>query len=86
MMRSVRRERVRAALGALDPALGHAAPYLWNVLAIQEDPDPLAQMDAEVKHRRTLDAIKRIILRESLNQPLVVIFEDLHRIDSETQA
>ena len=83
---AVRRERVRAALGALDPALGDTAPYLWNLLAIQEDPDPLAQMDAEVKHRRTLEAIKRIILRESLNQPLVVIFEDLHWIDSETQA
>ena len=34
----------------------------------------------------TLDAIKRILLRESLNQPLIVIFEDLHWIDDETQA
>jgi class 3 adenylate cyclase/predicted ATPase len=83
---AVRREKVRAAIGALDPTLGDAAPYLWNLLAIQQDPDPLAQMDAQVKHRRSLEAIKRIILRESLNQPLVVIFEDLHWIDSETQA
>ena len=36
--------------------------------------------------RRTLEAIKRILLRESLNQPLIVIFEDLHWIDGETQA
>ena len=49
-------------------------------------PSPLAQMDPQVKRRRTLDAIKRIILRESLNQPTVIIFEDLHWIDSETQA
>jgi class 3 adenylate cyclase/tetratricopeptide (TPR) repeat protein len=48
--------------------------------------DPLAQMDAQIKKRRTLDAIKRILLRESLNQPLMVIFEDLHWIDDETQA
>ena len=41
---------------------------------------------AQVKKRRTLDAIKRILLRESLNQPLMVIFEDLHWIDDETQA
>ena len=47
--------------------------------------DPLAQMDAQIKKRRTLDAIKRILLRESLNQPLMVIFEDLHWIDDETQ-
>ena len=43
-------------------------------------------MDAQVKKRRTLDAIKRILIRESLNQPLMVIFEDLHWIDDETQA
>ncbi len=47
--------------------------------------DPLAQMDPQIQHRRTLDAIKRILLRESLNQPLMVIFEDLHWIDEQTQ-
>ena len=51
-----------------------------------EKKDPLAQMDAQIKKRRTLDAIKRILTRESLNQPLMVIFEDLHWIDDETQA
>src|SRR5207248_8730950 len=43
-------------------------------------------MDAEIKKRRTLEAIERILLRESLNQPLIVIFEDLHWIDDETEA
>jgi class 3 adenylate cyclase/predicted ATPase len=81
-----RREKIRASLTALDPALSDAAPYLWNLLAIQEEFDPLAQMDAQIKHQRTLDAIKQIILRESLNQPVVIVFEDLHWIDIETQA
>ena len=83
---ATRREKVRAALAALDPALSDALPYLFGLLGIHEGPDPLAQMDPQVKRRRTLDAIKRIILRESLKQPLVVIFEDLHWIDGETQA
>jgi class 3 adenylate cyclase len=83
---TARREKVRAALGALDPALADLLPYLWNLLAIPEDPNPLAQMDPKVKRRRTLDAIKRILLRESLEHALVVIFEDLHWIDGETQA
>src|SRR5207253_5724423 len=48
--------------------------------------DSLAQMDPQIRRRRTLEAIKRILLRESLNQPLIVIFEDLHWIDAETQA
>jgi hypothetical protein len=33
-----------------------------------------------------LDAVKRLMLRETRRQPLLVIFEDLHWIDGETQA
>ena len=61
-------------------------PYLFSLLGIVEGDDPLAQMDGQNKRRRTLDAIKRILLRESLNQPLMVIFEDLHRIDEQTRS
>jgi predicted ATPase len=43
-------------------------------------------MAPQIKRQRTLDAIKRIILSESLQQPVVVIFEDLHWIDAQTQA
>src|SRR5262249_12337938 len=35
---------------------------------------------------RTLDGIKRLLLRESQVQPLLLLFEDLHWIDAETQA
>jgi class 3 adenylate cyclase len=82
---AMRREKVRASLAGLESTLSDTWPYLWNLLSIQDEPDPLAQMDAQIKRQRTLEAFKRIILRESLNQPVVVIFEDLHWIDSETQ-
>ena len=81
-----RRAKVTARLAALDPALNDISPYLFALLGIQDTPDPLAQLDPAIKRRRTLDALKRIVLRESVNQPLVVIFEDLHWIDSQTQA
>jgi predicted ATPase/class 3 adenylate cyclase len=81
-----RREKVRNTLTALDPALADGLPYLFGLLGIVEGPDPIAQMDPTIKRQRTLDAIKRIILRESLKQPVVVIFEDLHWIDAQTQA
>jgi tetratricopeptide (TPR) repeat protein len=35
---------------------------------------------------RRFDAVKRLLLRESEVQPLVVVFEELHWIDGETQA
>jgi predicted ATPase len=83
---AARRDKVLTALTALDAGLDDALPYLFGLLGIVEGADPLAQMDPQVKRQRTLDAIKRIALRESLNQPLVVIFEDLHWIDEQTQA
>jgi len=81
----VRREKVTGRVLALDRSLEDTLPYLFALLGIVEGDDPLAQMDGQIKKRRTLEAIKRIILRESLNQPLMVIFEDLHWIDGETQ-
>jgi class 3 adenylate cyclase/predicted ATPase len=80
-----RREKVAGKVVILDRALEDTLPYLYGLLGIAEQPDPLAQMDAQVRRRRTLEAIKRILLRESLSQPLMVIFEDLHWIDDETQ-
>jgi len=84
--KAARRAKIETRISALDPALGDTLPLLYTLMGLHEGPDPLAQMDPRMKRRRMFDAIKRIILRESLNQPLVVIFEDLHWIDGETQA
>jgi class 3 adenylate cyclase/predicted ATPase len=81
-----RREKVRDKLEALDLPVGEIVPYLFGLLAIQEDPDPLAQMDTRIRRQRTLGAMKRVILRESLEYPLILIFEDLHWIDGGTEA
>ena len=83
---AMRREKVRATLVALEPTLSDALPYLFGLLGIVEGADPIAQMDPQIKRQRTLDAIKRIVVHESLRQPLIVIFEDLHWIDEQTQA
>ncbi len=80
-----RRQKLLGKLLDLDRSLEDALPYLFALLSIVEGEDPLAQMDAQVKKRRTLEAIKRIPLRESLNQPVFVMFEDLHWIDEQTQ-
>jgi class 3 adenylate cyclase len=84
--RLVRCEKVQAKVKALDPGLADTLPYLFSLLGIQDTPDPLAQLDSQTKRRGTLEALKRIVLRESLKQPLLIIFEDLHWIDGETQA
>jgi class 3 adenylate cyclase/predicted ATPase len=80
-----RREKVAGKITILERSLEDTLPYLFSLLGIVEGDDPLAEMDGQLKKRRTLEAIKRIILRESLNLPLMVVFEDLHWIDDATQ-
>ncbi len=80
-----RREKVGGKVLMLDRSLEDTLPYLFALLGIEEQPSSLQQMDAQIRRRRTFDTLKRVFLRESLNQPLVLIFEDLHWIDGETQ-
>ncbi len=82
---SRRSEKVEAKVRGLDPALADTLPYILSLMGIAGAGASLAMMDAQIRRRRTLEAVKRIIIRESLKQPLVVIFEDLHWIDAETQ-
>jgi class 3 adenylate cyclase len=80
-----RRERVIGKVLGLDRSLEETLPYLYALLGIEEQLSSLQQMDPQIRRRRTLEALKKLFLRESLNQPLILIFEDLHWIDSETQ-
>jgi class 3 adenylate cyclase len=80
-----RREKVNGKIVTLDRSLEDTLPYLFTLLSLNSGDDPLAQMDAQIKRRRTHEALKRVLLRESLDRPLMLIFEDLHWIDGETQ-
>ena len=80
-----RREKVIGKVLGLDRSLEDTLPYYFALLNIAEEGNALQQKDPQMRRRRTFDAIKRVTLRESLERPLLLIFEDLHWIDSETQ-
>jgi class 3 adenylate cyclase len=80
------RAKVIGRVLALDRSL---EPLLTPILSLLDVPveDPgWAGLDPPQRRQRTLDALKRLLLRESQTQPLLLVFEDLHWIDSETQA
>ncbi|NVK43571.1 MAG: AAA family ATPase [Oceanospirillaceae bacterium] len=81
-----RRETVAGRIVALDPALEQALPYLFYLLGMSEADSPLAEMDARMRRQRTLEAIRQLLLCESREQPLILVFEDLQWLDSETQS
>ncbi len=80
-----RREKITGRVLTLDRGLEDILPYLFFLLGIAEPTSPLQQMDPQTRRRRILEAIKQLLVRESLNQPLILIFEDLHWLDTETQ-
>ena len=46
----------------------------------------MAGVEAAQRRQRTLDALKWVLVRESQVQPVLLVVEDLHWIDTETQA
>jgi class 3 adenylate cyclase/tetratricopeptide (TPR) repeat protein len=80
------RERVAGKLLMLDRALEPLLPPLLALLDVPVEDAAWAALDPPQRRQRTLDAIKRLLLRESQVQPLLLLFEDLHWIDAETQA
>ena len=70
----------------LDEALQETIPALLALLDALPEDSPFLRLDPPQRRQRTLDALKRLLLRESQVQPLLLVFEDLHWIDTETQA
>ena len=79
------REKITGKVLTLAPALGPAVPALLALLDVPVDEASWHALDPLQRRQQTLDAIKRLLLRESEAEPLVVVFEDLHWIDGETQ-
>jgi class 3 adenylate cyclase/tetratricopeptide (TPR) repeat protein len=80
------RARVTGQVLTLDAALQETIPALLALLDALPEDDPFRTLDPPQRRRRTLDGLKRVLLRESQVQPLLLVFEDLHWIDTETQA
>ena len=80
------REKVTGKLFTLDESLRPILPALLALLDVPVEDPAWQNLDPRQRRQRTLDAVKRLLLRESQVQPLLVVFEDLHWIDGETQA
>ena len=80
------REKVTGRLLSLERSLEPFLPALLWVLDVPVDEPAWEHLDPPQRRRQTLDGVKRLLLRESQVQPVIVVFEDLHWIDAETQA
>jgi class 3 adenylate cyclase/tetratricopeptide (TPR) repeat protein len=79
------REKVIGKLLALDRALEPMLSAFLALLDVPSDDGRWQALDPAQRRQRTIDAVRRLLIRESQVQPLLVVLEDLHWIDGETQ-
>jgi class 3 adenylate cyclase/tetratricopeptide (TPR) repeat protein len=79
-------EKATGKILTLDRALEPTLPALISLLDVPVEEAAWRELDPSQRRQRTLDALKRLLLREAKDRPVLVVFEDLHWIDSETQA
>jgi class 3 adenylate cyclase/predicted ATPase len=80
------RAKVTGQVLTLDETLQETVPALLWLLDVLPDDSSFRTLEPPQRRQRTLTALKRVLLRESQVQPLLLVFEDLHWIDTETQA
>jgi class 3 adenylate cyclase/tetratricopeptide (TPR) repeat protein len=80
------REKVIGKLLALDRALESTIPAFLALLDVPGEDAQWRALDPDQRRQRTIGAVRRLLLRESQVQPLLVVFEDLHWFDAESQS
>jgi len=81
-----KRQKVADGIGDLDDAPSWLMPALLTLLDVPVDDPGWESLEPSERHRLIAEAVKRLLLRESQRQPLLLVFEDLQWIDGETHA
>ena len=70
----------------LDADFGETRPALLWLLGVTEYSEEWDALDPQIKRERLLAALKRLFISQSKAKPLLLLFEDLHWADVESQA
>jgi class 3 adenylate cyclase/tetratricopeptide (TPR) repeat protein len=84
--REATRQKVTTKVLNRSRLLEDTVPAILTLLDALPPDSSFLTLDPRDRRQRTLEAVKGLLIRESQSQPLMVVVEDLHWIDSETQA
>lgn len=77
--------RVRNGVQRIDPDLVDSVPFLLALLGVADPAGTVTQMDPGIRRHRTFEAIEKLILALARQRPVLLIIEDLHWADAETE-
>ena len=79
------RKKVKKGLKTLGVDEASTLPYLLELLAVKDSGIDKIPISPEERKNRTIEALKRIVLKGSEIRPLIMAYEDLHWIDKSSE-
>jgi adenylate cyclase len=79
------RQKIAGSLVLLDDSLRDDILLACDFLGVADPEKPLPPIDAAARERRLLDFVKRLMEARSANGPALLLFDDLHWIDEESE-
>ena len=82
---ALNRRKLKQRISQLDKRLMAVLPPLEELLSFKVDDEQYLKLEPQMKRTRIFEAIRTLLIRESENKPLVLVFEDLHWIDKTSE-
>ena len=79
------RNKVLKGLEALGVDITYTSPYLLELLSVKDSGIDKIVMSPEARKDKTIEALKRIVLKGSEIRPLIMAIEDLHWVDKSSE-
>jgi class 3 adenylate cyclase len=82
---SVIKQKMEDKISQLDEKLKDILPPLHDILSLKVEDEDYLKWDPQQKRGKTFEAIRKLLVRESQDRPLVLAVEDLHWIDNSSE-
>ena len=79
------RQKIAGFIAQLAPEELPALPLLFEFMRVPDPARPAPEQSADERRRTILELLRRLIAARSRQEPALIVFEDLHWIDSETE-
>jgi len=82
---SLVKSKMAKRIASLDGKLQGILPPLQDVLSLKVQDEEYLKLEPQQRREKVFEAIRALLIRESLNRPLILAMEDLHWIDNTSE-